>query len=84
MFAAVRRLQSKMAGDRIVWDPNGNGYYVYSSKPFWEEWQMYDPNAGGGLGAWDRDHHYDIWGKPETVVKTPIHCNHPGCPQDSF
>lgn len=58
------RYQSLHAGDLVVWDKNGNGYYVMPKNRWYVESGRYDEkNAGGGLGQWDRDHHYDVWGK---------------------
>jgi hypothetical protein len=57
-------LQCLKAGDLVTWDPNGNGYYVFPRNKWYVESGKYDErNAGGGLGQWDRDHHYDVWGK---------------------
>ena len=56
--------QALKAGDLIQWDPNGNGYYIMPRNRWFVESGRFDEkNAGGGLGAWDRDHHYDVWGK---------------------
>ena len=56
--------QALKAGDLITWDPNGNGYYIKPKNRWYVEAGRYDEKgAGGGLGQWDRDHHYDVWGK---------------------
>ena len=61
-FSTVR--QALKAGDLITWDPNGNGYYIKPKNRWYVEAGRYDEKgAGGGLGQWDRDHHYDVWGK---------------------
>ena len=58
------RSQSLHAGDLVLWDKNGNGYYIMPKNRWYVESGRYDEkNAGGGLGQWDRDHHYDVWGK---------------------
>lgn len=57
-------LQCLKAGDLVTWDPNGNGYYVTPHNKWYVEAGKYDEKgAGGGLGQWDRDHHFDVWGK---------------------
>ncbi len=44
--------------------PNGNGYYIMPKNRWYVESGRYDEKgAGGGLGQWDRDHHFDVWGK---------------------
>jgi len=62
-------LQTLHAGDLVTWDPNGNGYYITPANKWFVEAGRYDEkNAGGGLGQWDRDHHYDVWGKVRVSV----------------
>eukprot|EP00277_Geminigera_cryophila_P009174 CAMPEP_0179409068 /NCGR_PEP_ID=MMETSP0799-20121207/2479_1 /TAXON_ID=46947 /ORGANISM="Geminigera cryophila, Strain CCMP2564" /LENGTH=89 /DNA_ID=CAMNT_0021180671 /DNA_START=457 /DNA_END=726 /DNA_ORIENTATION=- len=79
MFALLA-LTSLKAGDLVTWDPNGNGYYITSANKWYVEAGRYDEkNAGGGLGHWDRDHHYDVWGKPFLYGDTGVKCGHPGC-----
>jgi len=73
-------LQSLKAGDLITWDPNGNGYYITPKNKWYVEAGRYDEKgAGGGLGQWDRDHHYDVWGKPFLYGDTGVQCMNPGC-----
>lgn len=63
-LCAHARSQSLHAGDLVLWDKNGNGYYVMPKNRWYVESGRYDEKgAGGGLGQWDRDHHYDVWGK---------------------
>ncbi|MGB1602863.1 MAG: hypothetical protein ACPIOQ_59580 [Promethearchaeia archaeon] len=73
------------AGDLITWDPNGNGYYIKAKNRWYTEDGRYDEKgAGGGLGQWDRDHHYDVWGKPLFVADTGVRCMHAGCAKSDF
>jgi hypothetical protein len=65
----LRVWQALKAGDLIQWDPNGNGYYIMPKNRWYVESGKYDEKgAGGGLGQWDRDHHYDVWGKVLTKL----------------
>lgn len=67
---ALSVLQTLAAGDLVKWDPNGNGYYIYPKARWYVESGRYDEKgAGGGLGQWDRDHHYDVWGKVNRTTK---------------
>lgn len=73
-------LQCLKAGDLVTWDPNGNGYYVMPHNKWYVEAGRYDEKgAGGGLGQWDRDHHFDVWGKvckstPHTAYLKGLSC----------
>ncbi len=66
-------LQALKAGDLVTWDPNGNGYYVTPHNKWYVEAGKYDERgAGGGLGQWDRDHHFDVWGKVNHTLCWPV------------
>ena len=79
------RQQVLKAGDLITWDPNGNGYYIKAKNRWYTEDGRYDEKgAGGGLGQWDRDHHYDVWGKPLFLADTGVRCMHAGCAKSDF
>jgi hypothetical protein len=70
LYFALSLLQTLAAGDLVKWDPNGNGYYIYPKARWYVESGRYDEKgAGGGLGQWDRDHHYDVWGKVNRTTK---------------
>ncbi len=70
LYFALSVLQTLAAGDLVKWDPNGNGYYIYPKARWYVESGRYDEKgAGGGLGQWDRDHHYDVWGKVNRTTK---------------